>query len=95
MALLDIANLFKISERTLFRKINSALEEFVKGLESLGYTAEKLELMFLGDYFINSIYTSVQKDVRYLVGAKNPIQEFNFNECVNMVINKSLTKIVI
>lgn len=95
MSLAEIANLFSISERTLFRRLNAILDDFCEKLENLGYTGEKLELMFMEDYFINSIFTSVQKDIRYLSGAKNPMEEFNFDACVDMVMNKSLTKVVI
>lgn len=95
MQIADIANLFNISLRTFFRKFNDVLTEFSEKLESLGYTAEKLDVMFVNDYFIESIYSSVQKDVRYLIGAKNPVKDFDFEMCVDMVMNKSLTKIVI
>lgn len=95
MSIPDIANVFNISERTFFRKFNSVLDEFSNVLQKIGYTAERLDAMFANDYFIDSIYTSVQKDVRYLIGAKNPIEDFDFEMCVDMVMNKSLTKIVI
>ena len=51
-----ICNLFNICERTLFRRLKSAVNQFGQILEAMGYTNEKLEVVYLSDSFIKSIY---------------------------------------
>lgn len=54
--LTTICNLLNISERTFFRRLNMALKSFGNCLNELGYNYEKLEVTYLTDSFIKSIY---------------------------------------
>lgn len=51
-----ICNLLNICERTLFRRLNKALAQFRECVKEIGYTTEKLEVVYLNDSFIKSIY---------------------------------------
>lgn len=91
----EIAEVLNISSRTYFRYLSKCLDEFNEKLLGLGYTPEKLEMMYSGDSFIMSIYNSVSKDSRFLVGSKTSVSDFDFDGCMDMLIKRSLTKIVI
>lgn len=56
LSVATICNLFNFSERTFFRKINQAENSFIKAVEHLGYNIYKLEIKYLGDDLIKSIY---------------------------------------
>lgn len=54
-----IGELLNISKRNFYRKLNEALLSFANQLSVLGYCSEKLNEIYLKDYFIKSIYTLV------------------------------------
>lgn len=52
----EIAEMMNVSIRTFFRKKNEALNSFAKNLLLKGFTREKLEEMFCGEGWLNSLY---------------------------------------
>ena len=52
----DIANLLEISIRSFFRKKAQAVENFDRKLKFNGYTDAKLNDMFRGEHWLNTIY---------------------------------------
>lgn len=57
----EISEMMHISLRTFFRKKNEALQSFAKNLLLQGFTKEKLELMFCGESWLNSLYNKNQQ----------------------------------
>ena len=48
-----------MANRTYFRKINSAAQEFASKMTAIGYGVEKLDLLYGSDKFIKSIYDNI------------------------------------
>ena len=66
-----ITSVLNMSRRSYFRRINDGLLEFMAILNSFGYGKEKLEINFLKDDFILSLYNSTIS----LCGAEIPQTE--------------------
>ena len=52
----QIAEMMNVSIRTFFRKKNEALNSFAKNLLMQGFTKERLEEMFCGESWLNTLY---------------------------------------
>lgn len=65
-----ICELLNISERSFYRYINKAVNEFSEEMDKLGYNYQKLEIMFFPDEFIKSIFALAddKNHVNNLVG---------------------------
>lgn len=57
-----ICELLKLNKRTMYRRIEKALDEFMIKLDDLGYTPEKLEVVYSCDPFIKSILKLVERN---------------------------------
>lgn len=73
-----IAEVMNMSERTYFRRISDAENEFCVALEKLGLNIYKLEIEYLADNFIKSIYKIVCKHK----GGINSLDAQNFDDNV-------------
>lgn len=81
---LDIETISKVmnmTERSFFRKMEKAQSEFTNTMTKLGYTAEKMEVNYLKDMFIESIYSGLKNtdkcevEQREFTVCKNAFQE--------------------
>ena len=80
----EISAVLKITDRTLFRKINSALEEFAKFMLKFGFSYEKMEIMHIKDDFIGSIYNRIVNDNIRFSNKTNKtefIKNYKLNAC--------------
>jgi len=59
-----IINLLNMSERTYYRRTNDAIKEFAKVLCEFGYNSEKLEIKYLDDKFIASVFEKQSREAR-------------------------------
>ncbi len=55
-----IAKLNNMSLRSCFRRAKNALSEFVLYMKKIGYTAEKIEINFCRDPFVQSVYSGIK-----------------------------------
>lgn len=60
-----VCNLLNMSERTFFRKLNNAVNEFSYALVKIGYSHKKLNTLYSDDLFIKSIYNLMKSNVSY------------------------------
>lgn len=80
-----ISKILKMSERTFYRKTVNAIEQFAHELYCLGYNSEKLEVLYLSDLFISSIYEKQEKELR-LVSEKEALSaDEAFKSYVNFI----------
>jgi len=76
----EICSLLNISTSMLYKKMNRAFKRFYEELDKLGYGQEKLQVTYLEDNFIKSIYD--------LVKTKN----YDMEEKVKVITNSSIYK---
>ena len=70
----EVAEMMHISLRTFFRKKDEALTNFSKRLLMQGFTKEKLESMFCGEGWLNSLYErnqQLQENKEYRIDRNN------------------------
>lgn len=58
---IDLADRLGVCLRTVFRKINSALDSFSLALKRLGYTEEKIEKMLISEKWITKVHKHFEK----------------------------------
>ena len=54
-----IIQTLNMADRTYYRKLNSAAQEFASKMTAIGYGVEKLDLIYGSDRFIKSIYDTI------------------------------------
>lgn len=75
----DIAQIFKVSSRTFFRKSNSAIKSFELSLKRKNLTPEKLQTMLKKEVWINDLYDRLYK--QELLNVKNKSTKNNSKTC--------------
>lgn len=68
-----ISKILNMSERSYYRKTLDAIDNFATILEQLGYNSEKLEIKYLGDSFINSVYAKQSYEHSRLTSENNAL----------------------
>lgn len=84
MQIEKVCELLKMNKRTAYRRIEKALIEFMNNLEVLGYTPEKLEVVYSSDPFIKSVLMLVERN-NFLIEEKANVisNESVFNKYIN------------
>lgn len=80
LSISTVTSIMNMSERSYFRKLALAEEQFAKVLERLNYGVYKLELDYSSDNFIKSIYNIINND-------NSNITSLSSNRFDNSVIN--------
>lgn len=61
----QMEKVLNISNRSCYRTLNLALEDFAVNMLKFGYTSEKMEILFSNDEFLSSIYKSITTERSY------------------------------
>ena len=60
-----IQEVLNISYRSCYRTLKLGIEDFASLMLDFGYTQEKMEILFIGDEFLNSIYKGLSTERCY------------------------------
>lgn len=79
-----LCELLNVNVRTVYRRLDSALQEFMEKLSIYGYTIEKLEVNYAQDSFIKSVLKLIAKN-KFLLEEKADVitNDSVFNKYIN------------